>query len=259
MSASRSESAIVDCHALVGKGTTWANPGREVDYDPKNLLEQASRVGIERICVVSPRTSDYPTANRRVAQICEQYRDKLIGVAVHSPQQEAGRIRQTLVEEVRSLGLKAVRSDGHPTRELLDTAVELNIPVIYYPDQKDGHGPARAYYIMASTYPSVRFILPHLGQYCSQYWWAHMEALDLVKRYPNIYVDTSGIGSLKYLEMAVKELPADRILFASFAPELDPRVGRETIRLLKLSSEGSAKILGGNILELLRGDAQHEG
>jgi uncharacterized protein len=252
MSASRPKAPVVDCHALVGKGTTWATPAREVDYDPNELLDCASEAGIDKLCVLSPRTSDYPAANRKIAEICERHQNKFIGVAVHSPQHEAGRIRQTVIDEVRSMGLQAVRSDGHPTRELLDTAAVLNIPVIYYPDQNSTPGPARWYHIMASTYSSVRFILPHLGQYCSRYWWAHMEALDLVRRYPNVYLDTSGIGSVKYLEMAVKELPADRILFASFAPELDPRVGVETIRLVKLPAESSTKVLGENITALLR-------
>ena len=55
---------------------------------------------------------------------------------------------------------------------------------------------------------------------------------------------------MKYLEIAVRELAPERILFASFAPELDARVGMETIRLLKLP-QSETKILGGNILRLL--------
>jgi len=64
-------------------------------------------------------------------------------------------------------------------------------------------------------------------------------------------VDTSGLGSIKYLEMAVRELPADRILFGSFAPELDARVAVETVRLMKLSPDQYQKIMGGNVLSLL--------
>jgi hypothetical protein len=245
--------SIVDCHALAGKGVAWADPEREVDYDPSQLLEQSIQAGIDRVCILSPRTTDYQAANRYIAHVCEQHRDKLIGFAVHSPERDAGRIRQILTEEVKSMGLQAVRSDGHPTRELLDTAADLDIPVIYYPKRKPGQGPGHFYHMIAATYPQVRFVLPHLGAYRSETWWSHMEALDLVRRYPNVYVDTSGIGSLKYLEMAVRELPAERILFATFAPELDPRVGVETIRLMKLPPSEYAKVMGGNILEMLQG------
>ena len=66
-------------------------------------------------------------------RLCERHAGSLIGFAAHSPPREAGRLRQMLTEEVKSMGLRAVRSDGHPTRELLDAALELNIPVLYYP------------------------------------------------------------------------------------------------------------------------------
>jgi predicted TIM-barrel fold metal-dependent hydrolase len=134
---------------------------------------------------------------------------------------------------------------------LLDVVAELNIPVIYYPDRNEYPGPARAYYMIATAYPSVKFILPHLGAYRSWHWWAHYEAMDLVKRFPNIYVGTSSVISRKYLEMAARELPAQRILFGSFAPELDPRVELYSVRLLKLSEPSQALILGGNMQNLL--------
>jgi predicted TIM-barrel fold metal-dependent hydrolase len=255
MSAPSSKTMVVDSHALAGKGVTWEDPEREVDYDPSQLLEQAARAGIGRLCVLSPRGADYKAANQFVARLCEQHRDKLIGFAVHNPQSEAGRVRQMLTEEVNSMGIRGVRSDGHPTRELVDTAAALRIPVIYYPKLNAGQTAARWYHTLAATYPQVDFVLPHLGRYRSSPWWGHMEAMDLARRYPNVYVDTSGIGSLKYLEMAVQELPPERILFGTFAPELDPRVGMKAIRLLKLPPEGYAKVMGGNILKLLRKNA----
>jgi predicted TIM-barrel fold metal-dependent hydrolase len=78
-----------------------------------------------------------------------------------------------------------------------------------------------------------------------------MEALDIAKRYPNVYLDMSGIGSLKYAEMAAKELPAEKILFGTCAPELDPRVGKEALRLLHLRPDSYAKVAGLNMLRLL--------
>jgi predicted TIM-barrel fold metal-dependent hydrolase len=51
--------------------------------------------------------------------------------------------------------------------------------------------------------------------------------------------------------MAVRELPQERILFGTCAPELDPRVDREALRLLKLSREHQARVGGLNTLRLL--------
>jgi Amidohydrolase len=90
-----------------------------------------------------------------------------------------------------------------------------------------------------------------LGRYSSSSWPAHIEAIDLARRYPNVYVDTSGIGSLKYLEMAAHELPPEKILFGTCAPEHDPRVEKEALRLLMLKPDAYAKVAGANILRLM--------
>jgi len=78
-----------------------------------------------------------------------------------------------------------------------------------------------------------------------------MEAIDLAKRYSNVYLDMSGIGSFKYVEMAARELAAEKLLFGSCAPEQDPRVGKEALRLLKLPPDRNAKVAGLNFLALI--------
>jgi len=242
---------VIDSEAVIGVGETWDVPPRWVDYKVESLLGRSAEAGIDRSCVMALRNplSDLP--NRRVAEFCAKAPDKLIGFAAHNPQREAGQLRPKLIEEVKSMGLKGVRSDGHPTRELLDVAAELKIPVVYYPDPSEYPGPARAYYIIATAYPSVNFILPHLGAYRSWQWWAHYEAIDLVKRFPNVYVGTSSVVSRKYLDMAAREIPAERIVFGSFAPVLDPRIEIYSVKLLRLPEASKALILGGNMQRLL--------
>jgi predicted TIM-barrel fold metal-dependent hydrolase len=242
---------VIDSDAQIGVGETWGLPRRPVDYKVETLLARSAEAGIDRSCVMAPRNSVYDAPNKQVAELCEKYPDKLIGFAVHNPQREAGQLRRALSEEVKVMGLRGVRSDGHPTRELLDVVAELNIPVIYYPDLNEYPGPARAYYMIATAYPSVKFLLPHLGAYRSWQWWAHYEAMDLVKRFPNVYAGTSSVVSRKYLEMAGRELSPERIVFGSYAPELDPRVEIFSVKLLKLPEASKALILGGNLHRLL--------
>jgi hypothetical protein len=266
-----SEPMIIDCNAAVGFGETWEPKEREVYYDPEILLKYSAEAGIQRSCIMPARhlldvsaRNFYPKENRQIAKLCEKYPEKFIGFAAHNPQAEAGTLRKTLNEEVRSMGLKALRTDGHPTREVLDVVAELNIPVMYYPhlsgfypDGSSGSreftGPIGAYFYMATSYPSVNFILPHLGCYRSvQYWSAHFEAIELVKRFANVYVETSGVMTPKYLHWAAAELPAEKILFGSNALEEDPRVEMFAVKLLKLPKPQEAAVLGGNISRLLR-------
>jgi predicted TIM-barrel fold metal-dependent hydrolase len=243
--------SIIDSYAVIGVGKTWDVPPRWVDYKLETLLARSGEAGISRSCVMALRDPFSASANRQVADFCAKAPDKLIGFAVHDPQREAGQLRPKLIEEVKSMGLKGVSSDGHPTRELLDAVEELKIPVVYYPGFDDYPGPGRAYYMIAAAYPSVNFILPHLGVYRSWQWWGHYEAIDLVKRFSNVYVGTSSVVSRKYLDMAAQDIPAERILFGSFAPVLDPRVEIHSVKLLKLPEASKALILGGNMQRLL--------
>jgi predicted TIM-barrel fold metal-dependent hydrolase len=229
---------VVDCHALLGTGETWHTPRRRVNYTAEEILSRAEEAGIDQTCIMAPRSSAYDDANRQIARACEKYPDNFLGFAVHRPQREVGRLRVALMESVRSLGLRGVRVDGPPNRELMDAAAELAIPIIFSPDSSGGAGPARSYHMIASYYPTVSLILPHIGSYRTNQWWAHIEAIDLCKRYAKIYLETSGLARLKYL-------------FGSYAPELDPRIEIYGVRLLKLPAEAEARVLGGNFLDLV--------
>ena len=137
--------SIVDCNMWMGSGGAWgyvdapASPlgtTREVKYEPRQVIDECDRAGIAKACVISLRHVEYADANRFIADECAKHPDRLIGIAVHSPQREEGRLRKLITDEVKSMGLKAVRSDGPPTRELLDVVRDLGIPVIYYPEAR---------------------------------------------------------------------------------------------------------------------------
>ena len=244
---------VIDCHAYVGPGKTWYGPEREVDYKLEALFERGAEAAIDQYCVMPARNETYDQVNKLVARHCETHSGKLIGFAAHSPQREAGRLARALSREVKSMGLRGVRSDGPPTRELLDAVLELQIPVMYYPSGDQWQQLGHFYHMLAMAYPKVNIIIPHIGQYCSLHWAPHIEAIDLAKRYRNIYLDMSGTGSFKYVEMAARELPAGKILFGTCAPEMDPRVGKEALRLLKLPQDSYAKVSGLNFQTLVSG------
>jgi predicted TIM-barrel fold metal-dependent hydrolase len=246
--------AVVDCHALFGSGKTWADPTeQDVDYDLEQLLSRGAEAGIGRHCILPARNDQYKEINRQLARACEEHADRLIGFAAHSPQREAGQIASLLREEVRTMGLRGVRSDGHPNRELMEAAAELRIPVMYYPKVAAGETISRWLHTLLGAYPMVNVIVPHLGQYHSWAWWGHIETIDAARRYPNLYLDTSAVGSLKYLELAARDLPPEKLLFGSCGPELDPRVQMEAIRIVRFPPLARTKVLGANILRLTLG------
>jgi len=92
----------------------------------------------------------------------------------------------------------------------------------------------------------------HLGNFASRDWAEHLAAIDAAKRYPNVYLETSSVVFWKFLEIAAKELGAGKLIFGSDGPELDSRVELYKIRLLKFGAADEARVLGGNVMKLLR-------
>jgi predicted TIM-barrel fold metal-dependent hydrolase len=80
---------------------------------------------------------------------------------------------------------------------------------------------------------------------------AHQQVVYQLARYPNVFADTSAVRQFDYIVEAVKRAGPRKLLFGSDGPWLHPGVEIAKIRLLGLSAENEALILGGNILRLL--------
>ena len=212
----------------------------------ETTLRNMAEVGIDRTILFPINNASFEKPNREIADICAKHPDEFIGFAKHDPKLEAGKIGALLRHEVKELGLKGLKLHSLPSREVLDVVAELGIPVLYHPERVSN------FHMIASEYPQVPFIMAHMGNFGSQNWTEHMAAIDVARRYPNVYLETSSVVYFKYLELAVKELGAGKIIFGSDGPELDSRVELYKVRLLKLPPADEAKVLGGNIARLLR-------
>jgi len=150
-----------------------------------------------------------------------------------------------LIRECNELGLRGLKLHVHPGPEVLDTVAELRIPVIYHP--------ARVALIeeISRDYPTVDFILAHLGADMSYDWREHLAAIEMARRHQNVYLDTGAVVLTRYIEQAVHELGAEKIIFGSDEPEVDCRLEIFKIRMLELPKLQEEKILGGNLQRLL--------
>ena len=213
--------------------------------DPEITLRHMAEAGIDRTVIFPINNTEYEKPNQEIAEICGRYPGKFIGFAKHDPQSEAGRIRALLRREVESLGLKGLKLHRLPTREVLEAVAELGIPILHHPEK------VANFHMIASEYPRVPFIMAHLGNFASRDWAEHIAAIEVARRYPNVYLETSSVVFFKFLEMAAKDVGPNKLIFGSDGPELDSRVELYKVRLLKLAPADEAKILGGNIARLL--------
>lgn len=235
---------VIDAHCHAGRGQAMSAPWT-TRADPEITLRHMAEAGIDRTVIFPINNTDFEKPNQEIAEICGRYPGKFIGFAKHDPQTEAGRIRPLLRKEVESLGLKGLKLHRLPTREVLDAVAELRIPILYHPEK------VANFHMIASEYPQISFIMAHLGSFASRDSAEHFAAIAVARRYPNVYLDTSGVVFFKFLEMAAQELGAGKLIFGSDGPELDARVELYKVRLLKLPPADEARVLSGNILRLL--------
>jgi uncharacterized protein len=244
---------IVDCHAhagiayLNGSANDLMDPWETI-ADPEGIIRRAAEAGIECTVIFPIECTDYAQANQDIAQICRRFPGRFIGFARHSTVTEQGSLRSVLLREYDELGLRGLKIIGlPPTREMLDVVKERSLPVLYHARR------VSEFEELAHFYPTVNFIVAHLGSDESGDWREHLAAIELAKRFRNIHLDTSTVVLTEFLEKAIRELPAEQIIFGSDEPEVDCRMEIFKIRVLKLPTDKEALILGGNIIRLLGG------
>lgn len=239
---------IIDCHCHAGKGDGLTGP-----WDTRAPLEKyirrAAQAGINRTVLFAAFHSDYAVANREVARIVASRPNRFYGFAFVHPERDRGRIGmlvQEAVEQFGFAGIKVHRYDGRITREICEVARAFSLPVLY-----DVVGEVTGVELLATEYPDVSFIIPHLGSFADD-WRAQLALIDHLVRHPNIYTDTSGIRRFDLLEQAAQRAGAQKILFGSDGPWLHPGVELAKVRALRFPPEEEQLVLGGNLLRLIR-------
>jgi hypothetical protein len=243
-------SRIIDAHCHAGRGLNYGKDNPPSDpwttyNDPQWTLGRMEEAGIDQTIIFPINNTTYRQANEEIAGYVRQWPTKFIGFAKHDAQTEAGQIRDLLRHEVRELGLQGLKLHGVPSQEMVEAALELGIPILFHPPSVE------ASLDVVRSYPKVPFILAHLGSFASQKWREHVRAIEAARQIPNLYLDTSSVVFVPYLEQAVRDLPAEKLLFGSDGPLVDARVELYKIRLLKLPPEKEALVLAGNIRRLL--------
>lgn len=239
---------IIDAHCHAGRGDRLVAPW-STNAPLDAYLRRAHAAGIHKTIVIPAGHSNYAQANAELAKIVARHPDRLIGFASIHSQRDAGRVYEILARAVREYGfcgLKVHAYDATPTREVCDAVQRLNIPMLV-----DVVGRAYIVDLLASQYPNVNFIIPHLGSFMDD-WRAQQQVVDQLVRLPNVYADTAGVRRFDYIVQAIRRAGARKLIFGSDGPWLHPAVELHKIKVLNLPPEEEALILGGNVLRLLR-------
>ena len=241
---------IVDCHCHAGIGDGLTGPW-DTEAHLGHYLARAARAGIERTVVFATFHSDYAIANRQVARIVGASRGRLYGFAFVHATRDAGRVLALVreaVEEHGFRGIKLHRHDARITREVCDAARQVGVPVLYDPT-----GEVDIVELLASEYPDVQFIIPHMGSFSDE-WRAQVAMIGMVIRHRNVNVDTSAVRRFDLLLEVARRRPR-QVLFGSDGPWLHPGLELAKVRLLGLSAADERRVLGTNALRLVDASA----
>jgi uncharacterized protein len=240
---------IIDCHCHAGKGDGLTGPW-DTAASLDKYVKWADAYGITRTVLFAAFHSDYAVANREVARIVAANRSRFIGFAFVHSERDRGRVHQLITRAVQEYGFRGIkvhRHDGRITREICESARQFGLPVLY-----DPIGEVSVVHLVATEYPDVQFIIPHLGSFADD-WRAQAALIPMLERYQNVFTDTAGIRRFDLLQDAVDRAGPRKILFGSDGPWLHPGVELEKVYALRLQSEAQQLVLGGNLLRLING------
>lgn len=113
--------------------------------------------------------------------------------------------------------------------------------VVYSP----GASTAR-FVTLAREFPKTNFILGHMG-----FGPADREAAEAAAQLDNLFLETS-TGNFLHIQEAIKKAGPGKIIFGSEFPLSHPGVELKKILLLDLGDEDREKVLGKNLMALLR-------
>ena len=238
----------IDCHCHAGSGDGLTGPW-DTEARLDRYLPRARRAGIERTVLFSALHSDYAVANREVAAIVRSDPRRFLGFAFVNAVRDAGRVAAMVGEAVERhgfCGIKVHRYDARISREICEVARARALPVLY-----DVMGEVQSVELLATEYPDVAFIIPHLGSFGDE-WAAQRALIDPLVRHPNVHADTSGVRRFDLLAEAVRRAGPHKILFGSDGPWLHPGLELAKVRLLGLPPPAERLVLGENLLRLTR-------
>ncbi|MBL7185473.1 MAG: amidohydrolase [Phycisphaerae bacterium] len=249
---------VIDCHAHLTHRSraTW-------EADDRKLIEAADKLGIDQLCCSTltprrPATADgFRQCNRWTADGMRRFPGRVLGYCYVNP----GYGREAL-EEIRHCvgdrGFIGVKLYNEYTCTepvvfpIVELTIELGVPVLQHashshyfvqdqPRMSDGGHLAE----LARRYPEAMLICAHISGGGDWEW-----TIKALRHAPNVLLDTSGsVTDEGTVEMAAAVVGVDRLLFGC---DSSMTAGIGKIRGADLSAQDKQKILGGNMMRLLR-------
>ena len=242
-------STVIDFHGHVGRMDHYG-----MKDDPKLMLHAMDKAGIDRACLFHIYYPDGATSNDLTASFVARHLDRFIGFAYVSPLVPQN-IRPELTRAIDELGFAAIKLyspytpwqyNEPPWNPIYEFADERGLAIICH----TGPDAFPKYFSeVAPRFPCANFVVGHSGNTAVY----RAQAIAAAQAYPNVYLETcSTFRTPGVIEQLVDEAGAERVLYGSDMPLMDPRPQLGKIITADISNEAKRKILGENARRLLR-------
>jgi uncharacterized protein len=242
---------VIDFHGHVGR---WDRYG--MDAEPAHMLRAMDAAGVDRACVFNIFHPDGTTGNDLTARFVAQHPERFIGFAYVSPLM-SGRILPELARAMDTLGFAAIKLyppytpwplNEPPWAPIYRFANERGLAIIFHTGSEAQSLP-RLVGEIAPRYPRANFVMGHAGNTPAE----RAQAIAAAQANPNVYLETaSTFRTPGAIEQLVNEAGADRVLFGSDIPLMDPRPQLGKIITAQISNRAKCRVIGENARRLLR-------
>ena len=231
---------IIDGHAHVGYTGGWANVG----ITEEELISQMNQFDIEKTALCNEN-------NEITYNIMQQNPGRIIGCVYVNPLNQA---TVDAMDEYFARGFTAVKlnplrhgycADSEMLDPVLEKATKYNVPVCIH----SGHPPYSLPWqiaLLAERHPDVKIMMIHMGHGHGVYIDA---AIKMARRYPNIYLEMSGMPMPSKIKEAYETVGKNRIMFGTDAPFHHPTVEIQKVLTSGLDEEALHKIFYDNACE----------
>lgn len=228
---------IIDAHAHIGYIGGWADVG----ITGEELIAQMDRFGIEKTVLCNED-------NEITLNMMKKYPDKIVGAVYVNPLNPAtvDSMEHYFEQGFSTVKLNPLRhaycADAESLDPILEKAHKANLPVCIH----SGHPPYSLPWqigLLAERNPDVKIMMIHMGHGHGVYIDA---ALKMARKYPNIYLEMSGMPMPSKIREAYETVGKTRIMFGTDTPFHDPSVELQKVLVSGVDEEGIRCILCDN-------------
>lgn len=245
---------IIDMHCHLGPTSNFYFPKAQIEQ----MVEDADRVGVEKLCV-APHigiSCDHRRGNFLTYDAIQKFPDRVYGMVCLNPNKpdEIDCEFDSYYSIPQFVGVKIHPSshsypiNGPRYMPVFETVSLRGGFVLAHSWETDKNCTAALFENVIQKFPKVNFILAHaLGVREGVF-----KAIDLVNKYDNAYMDSSGFEfSDVCIEKIMQLVDNNKVFYGSDMPFHDIRGGVSRILFADLSDGVKEKLLGRNYQQLL--------